>query len=67
MPASKAKRKPMPAARRRRKEPHVSSTRRLPPIVDYSDVVTDEHLKRIRELVNQDDFKDDEVVSESGW
>lgn len=67
MPASKTKRKPMPAALRRRKESRVSSTHRLPPIVDYSDVVTDEHLKRIRELVNRDEFEDAEQVSESGW
>ena len=49
------------------KKHDVSSTRRLPPIVDYSDVVTDEHLQRIRELVDQDDLKDAQPVSEPGW
>jgi hypothetical protein len=45
----------------------VSRARKLPPIVDYSDEVTDEHLQRIRELVGDPNIGNAEEVSESGW
>jgi hypothetical protein len=67
MARSKSKRKPMHAALRRRKASAVPSKRRLPPIVDYSDAVTDEHFKRICELVDEDQFTDSEQVGDKGW
>ena len=38
----------------------------MPAPADYSDEVTDEHFKRIRELVDQDQFKDDRRITQ-GW
>ncbi|MEX2631067.1 MAG: hypothetical protein WD341_14115 [Tistlia sp.] len=43
------------------------SGRPQPPLYDYSDQVTDEHLSRIDELVDQDKVRDMEVVSGPGW
>ena len=44
-----------------------AKTPRLPPNADYGDVVTDEHLARIRTLVPESEYKDAEVVSGPAW
>ena len=41
--------------------------RKLPAPADYTDEVTDEHLKQIKKLVDQDQFEDAEEVSGPGW
>ena len=41
--------------------------RKLPAPADYSDEVTDEHLERISELVDQDQFEGAEEVSGPAW
>ena len=41
--------------------------RKLPAPADYSDEVTDEDLKRIKELVDQDQFEDAEELSGPAW
>ena len=41
--------------------------RRVPPHADYSDVVTDEHIERIRALVTEEEHKDGKVVSGPAW
>ena len=38
----------------------------IPAPADYSDEVTDDDFKRIRELVDQDQFKDDGRITQ-GW
>ena len=38
-----------------------------PAPADYSDEVTDEHFKRIEELVDQNQFDDAETISGPGW
>ena len=38
----------------------------IPP-ANHGDEVTDEHFERIKELVDQDQFKDAEVVSGPAW
>ncbi len=39
----------------------------IPEPADYSDEVTDEHLERIKQLVDQDQFEDAEVISGPAW
>ena len=39
----------------------------MPSPADYSDEVTDEHVKRIAEIVNQDQFEGAEVISGPAW
>lgn len=53
---------PTPARKTQRRKP-----RKLPAEADYSDEVTDEHLKRIAELVDQDQFEGAEEVSGPAW
>jgi len=40
---------------------------KLPAPADYTDEVTDEHLGRIKNLVDQDQFKDAEDLSGPAW
>jgi hypothetical protein len=40
---------------------------RLPPQADYSDVVTDEHIERIKTLVPEDEYKDGKVICGPAW
>lgn len=42
-------------------------SRRLPPVVDYSDIVSDEHLERIKALVPEAEYEGAEVVSGPAW
>ena len=51
-----------PARKIQRRKP-----RNLPAEADYSDEVTDVHLKRIAELVDQDQFEGAEEVSGPAW
>ena len=55
--SGKAARKPAPKA----------PVRAWPPVADYSDEVTDEHLKRIKDLVPEEEHEGAEEVSEPGW
>ena len=41
--------------------------RKLPALADYSDEVTDEHLKRIADLVPEKEYEKAEEVCEPGW
>ena len=41
--------------------------RKMPAPADYTDEVTDEHLKQINELVDQDQFEDAEELSGPAW
>lgn len=40
---------------------------RLPPVADYSDLVTDEHLERIKALVPEREYEGAEVISGPAW
>lgn len=37
------------------------------PVADYSDVVTDEHFERIKELVPETEYHDAEILSGPAW
>ena len=50
------------------RKPAAKTARRpWPPVADYSDEVTDEHLERIKGLVPKEEFEDAEEVGEPGW
>lgn len=40
---------------------------RLPPVADYSDIVTDEQFARIANLVPKEEYEGAEVVSGPAW
>jgi hypothetical protein len=44
-----------------------SGTTRLPPVADYSDIVTDEHMERIKALVPNGEYKDAKVLCGPAW
>jgi len=58
---SKPLSKPVP------KTEKAKSPQRLPPHADYSDVVTDDHIARIKTLVPDSDYADAEIVSGPAW
>ncbi|HTW52539.1 MAG TPA: hypothetical protein VME45_11695 [Stellaceae bacterium] len=41
--------------------------RRLPPVADYSDVVTDEQIERIKTLVPESEYANAKVVAGPAW
>ena len=41
--------------------------RKLPALADYSDEVTDEHMKRIADLVPKKEYEDAKEVCKPGW
>jgi hypothetical protein len=57
----------MSAAKPQKTTKEKAKSVRLPPVADYSDVVTDEHFGRIRALVPEADYHDAEVVSGPAW
>jgi hypothetical protein len=44
-----------------------AKSRRMPPRADYCDVVTDEHIERIKTLVPEEEYKDGKVICGPAW
>ena len=57
----------MATATPKRSAPQKGTTRPQPPLYDYSDKVTEEHLARVDSLVDQKESEEMEVVSGPGW
>ena len=53
---------------KRTKSPRANGPRMQPPLMaDYSDQVTDEHLKRIKDLTKDERIEEAEEVCEPAW
>ena len=50
-----------------RKQGPKAPVRAWPPVADYSDEVTDEHVKRIKDLVPEEEYEEAEEVGSPGW
>jgi len=44
-----------------------AKARRVPPVADYSDVVTDEQIERIKALVPESEYANAKVVAGPAW